>query len=319
MIPILKLKPAYTYTLIILSMLFWGMSFVWSKIVLGYYDPITTVLLRLILSSALLFSGLAIFGRLKKFKSSDLKLFMISALFNPFLYFLGENYGLNYSSPTVTAVIVATIPVFTPIVAYLVYREKLSLLNIFGLVVSFFGVLFMLLGKDYSLNVSPVGLSWLTLAVVSAVFYSVLLKKLAVKYDPFLIVAYQNLFGAFYFLPLFFIFDFQHFLSVEPTSELVTSLLLLSFFASSLAFVFFTISSREIGISKTNLFTNLIPVFTAIFSFFILGELFEMQKVLGMLVVITGVLMSQMTKDSRIINIYRFIVFRKRNSTDEDG
>jgi drug/metabolite transporter (DMT)-like permease len=299
-------------------MLFWGMSFVWSKIVLGYYDPITTVLLRLILSSALLFSGLAIFKRLKKFNRSDLKLFMLSALFNPFLYFLGENYGLNYSSPTVTAVIIATIPVFTPIVAFLVYREKLSMLNIFGLVVSFFGVLFMLLGKDFSLNVSPIGLSWLSLAVLTAVFYSVLLKKLAVKYDPFLIVAYQNLFGAIYFLPLFFIFDFKHFITVEPTSELITSLLLLSLFASSLAFVFFTISSREIGISKTNLFTNLIPVFTAIFSFFILGELFEMQKVLGMLVVITGVLMSQMTKNNKLVNIYRFILFRKRNHTDEE-
>lgn len=191
-------------------------------------------------------------------------------MFNPFLYFLGENYGLKYSSPTITAVIIATIPVFTPIAALFIYKERLSLLNVFGLAVSFFGVLFMLLEKDFSLNISPVGVAWLMLAVVAAVFYSVLLKKLAGRYNPFLIIAYQNLIGAVYFLPLFFIFDFQHFISVVPTTELITSLLLLSFFASSLAFVFFAISSREIGISRTNLFTNLIPVFTAIFSFVIL-------------------------------------------------
>jgi drug/metabolite transporter (DMT)-like permease len=174
-------------------------------------------------------------------------------------------------------------------------------------------VLVMLIDNNYNLNVSAAGVGWLSLAVVTAVFYSVLLKKLAVKYDPFLIIAWQNLIGAMYFLPLFFIFDFQHFITVQPTSELITSLLLLAFFASSLAFVFFTISSREIGISKTNLFTNMIPVFTAVFSLIILGEVLEMQKVLGMLVVITGVLLSQMTKDSRFVNIYRFVLFGKRN------
>lgn len=295
-------------------MLFWGMSFVWSKIALDYYDPITILLLRLILSSGLLFLGLKLFGRLKKFEKKDWKLFLLSALFNPFLYFLGENYGLKFSTPTITAVIIATIPVFTPVFAWLYFREKLSLLNVFGLVVSFLGVLVMLVDRNYNLNVSPVGVAWLSLAVVTAVFYSVLLKKLAVKYDPFLIIAWQNLIGACYFLPVFLIFDYQHFISVQPNAELISSLLLLAVFASSLAFVFFTISSREIGISKTNLFTNLIPVFTAAFSFVILGEVLEMQKVLGMFVVITGVLMSQLTKNSRFVSIYRYILFRKKGN-----
>jgi len=309
----LKIKPVYTYILVTLSMVFWGMSFVWSKIVLDYYEPITTVFIRLILSSILLFSGLFLFGKLKKISRGDFKLFLISALFNPFIYFLGENYGLKYSSPTVTAVIIATIPVFTPVVAFFIFREKLSVLNIFGLMISFFGVLFMLVGNDYTLIVPGAGVAWLMLAVVSAVFYSVFLKKLAQKYDAFLIIAYQNLLGALYFLPLFFIFDFQHFITVKPNAELIGSLLLLAFFASSLAFVFFTISSREIGISKTNLFVNLIPVFTAIFSFFILGELFEMRKVLGMFVVIAGVLMSQLDNPGKILSFYRFILFNKRS------
>lgn len=309
----MKLKPAYTYILVVLSMLFWGMSFVWTKIALDYYDPITILVLRLILSAGLLFSGLAIFGRLKKFDPKDWKLFLLSALFNPFLYFLGENYGLKYSTPTITAVVIATIPVFTPIFAWVYFRERLSALNVFGLAISFTGVLVMLLDNNFNLNVSAVGIAWLSLAVTTALFYAVLLKKLAVKYDPFLIIAWQNLIGAVYFLPLFFIFDFSHFITIKPTAELVSSLLLLAFFASSLAFVFFTISSREIGISKTNLFTNLIPVFTAAFSFVILGEILEMQKMLGMFVVIAGVLMSQMTRGTRIVNIYRHMLFKRKD------
>jgi len=309
----LKLKPVYTYILVILSMLFWGMSFVWSKIVLKYYDPITTVLLRLIISSAIMFFGLWLFKRLQKLKREDYKLFFLSALFNPFLYFLGENYGLKYSSPTVTAVIIATIPVFTPVVAYFILKERLSVLNVLGLVISFAGVMFMLINPDFSFNASPVGLAWLALAVLTAVFYSVLLKKLAMKYDAFLIIAMQNLIGALYFLPLFFIFDFDKFLEVVPNTELITSLLLLALFASSLAFVFFTISAREIGISKTNLFTNLIPVFTAVFSYFILDEVFGMQKLAGMTIVIVGVLLTQLNRDNKFVNIYRFFLLRRKN------
>ncbi len=300
-------------------MLFWGMSFVWSKIVLNYYDPITTVLLRLIISSSILFLGLKLFGRLQKPKREDYKLFLLSALFNPFLYFLGENYGLKHSSPTVTAVIIATIPVFTPVVAYFILKERLTKLNIFGLIISFFGVLFMLINRDYSFSASPAGVTWLGLAVFSAVFYSVLLKKLAVKYDAFLIIAMQNLIGTIYFLPLFFIFDFDKFMQVTPNTELVTSLLLLAVFASSLAFVFFAISARELGISRTNLFANLIPVFTAIFSYFILKEHFELRKISGMAIVIFGVLLTQLNRDNKLVNICRFILLKKKTKTDSLG
>jgi len=286
-------------------MVFWGMSFVWSKIVLEFYDPITTVLLRLILSSVLIFSGLKIFNKIQRIKKDDYVLFAFSSLFNPFLYFIGENYGLQLSSPTTTSVIIATIPVFTPILAFIVYKERLSVLNIVGLLVSFFGVLFMLVNKDFSFNTSVEGVLWLSLAVISAVLYSVLLKKLAVKYDAFRIIATQNMIGTMYFLPLFFIFDFRHFITVTPSTNAIVALLLLAFFASSLAFVFFTISSREIGISKTNLFTNLIPVFTTIFSFFILNEQFEGKKIAGMIIVIVGVLMSQMNKNSRVFKVSR--------------
>jgi len=300
-------------------MIFWGMSFVWSKIVLQYYDPITTVLLRLLISSAILFAGLRIFNRIQKLNKQDYKLFFLSALLNPFLYFLGENYGLQLTSPTISSIIIATIPVFTPILAFFIFNERLSRLNIAGLVISFAGVAFMMMNKDLSFTANPKGLMWLSLAVATAVLYSILLKKLASRYDAFMIIAMQNLIGALYFLPLFFIFDVKKFISVIPNTELVTSLLLLAFFASSLAFVFFTISSREIGISKTNLFTNLIPVFTTVFSFFILKEDFEMRKIIGMIVVISGVLMSQITNKRMLVSFYRYVMIRKKNGQTETG
>lgn len=274
-------------------MLFWGLSFVWTAIVLKYYEPFTILFLRLTFSSVLLFLFLWLSSRFQRIAPADYRLFLLSSLFNPFLYFIGETFGIKYTSSTISAVIIATIPVFTPIAAIYALKEKLSALNFAGLIVSFTGILIMLVEKDLNLAASPLGIFLLLFAVASAIAYSVYLKKLTQKYSAITIIAVQNLLGAVYFLPLFLIFGFSSFISVEITAELAGSLVALIIFASSMAFILFTISTREIGISRTNVFSNTIPVFTAIFSFWFLSEEFDAKKIAGIAIVVLGVFLSQ--------------------------
>jgi len=291
--PLKKIRlPVYFYPLS--AMLFWGMSFVWSSILLKYFQPVSIIFIRLVISSFFLFSVSLIFNKWEKIQPSDFLLFFFSAVFNPFLYFLGENYGLKYSSPTTTSVIIATIPVFSPIIAYFFFREKLTIINIAGLFLSFGGVILMLITKDFSLNVDKKGILFLTEAVLAALIYSVLVRKLTFRYRPLTIIKYQNLIGIFLFLPIFMLFDAHTTFLVKLNFEIVSSFLLLSILASSLSFVFYTKSIQILGISKANIFSNLIPVFTAIFSFVLLAEHFTIQKLAGMLLVITGVYISEM-------------------------
>ena len=287
------------YIVALLAMLFWGMSFVWTTVVLKYYDPISTIFLRLVLSTIILFSGLALFKKLEKINKEDYKLFLISALFNPFFYFLGENFGLKYSTPTIASVLIATIPLFVPVAAYFMLKERVSRMSIIGILISFLGIIVMLVNRDLSLNTSPLGAGLLGIAVASAVFYTILIKKLSPKYSAFTIIAVQNLIGIIYFLPLFLIFGLNKFVQVKPNFELISSLFALAFFCSTLAFVFFTISIKNIGVSRTSVFGNLIPVFTAIFSFIILTEQFNLNKIVGMGIVMVGVIIAQMHRKRR--------------------
>ena len=288
------LVDSWIYILVLLSMIFWGLSFVWSTIVFRYYNPVTTIFLRLLLSSMILLSFMKITGKLEKIRKEDRKLLILSAFFNPFLYFLGENFGLKYSTPTITSVIIATIPVFTPLAAYLTMRESVTWMNVAGIIISFIGIGIMLINPDLSLNASPAGAILLMGAVISAIIYTVLLKKLIIKYSPLTIITYQNTLGAFYFLPIFLIFDFSHFITVKPNAELITSLLQLALFASSLAFIFYAVGVKRIGMIRTNVFSNLIPVFTAIFSAIFISENFTSTKIAGMTVVILGVMVTQL-------------------------
>jgi len=286
--------PVYVYALA--AMLFWGMSFVWSSILLRFYQPVTIIFIRLILSTLFLFSIILIFKKRERMLRKDIRWFLLSALFNPFLYFLGENYGLKFSTSTVTAVIIATIPIFSPVAGYLAYREKLRWFNLAGIALSFIGISLMLLSGDMEMEVSGIGIACLAGAVFSALMYSILLKRLSENYSPLFIIAIQNLIGIFLFLPLFLIFESDQFLSVVPTREIITSFLLLAILASSLSFVFFAQTVKVLGISKANIFSNLIPVFTAIFSYLLIDERFTWQKILGMAVVIGGVYISELNR-----------------------
>lgn len=265
----------------------------WFKVVIKYYEPITIIFLRLVISGSLLLLFLYFTGKFEKIHRKDIKWFLALAFTQPLCYFLGESFGLKLVSSTIASVIISTIPVFSPLVAFYTIKEKFSIYSLAGILVSFAGVLIMIMRKDLSLSAAPAGIALLFFAVFSALFYAVIIRKFSFSYSPVTIITAQNVIGMFYFLPLFLVFDFSHFITVEPTFELVSALLQLSVFASIFAYMLYISVLREFGVTKANIFTNLIPIFTAIASWIILGEMLTIAKIAGMIIVILGVIVSQ--------------------------
>jgi drug/metabolite transporter (DMT)-like permease len=277
----------------ILAMLFWGMSFIWSKIVLETYSPVTTIFFRLIISVLAMFLFVFITKQTEVIKKKDLKILILSSIFNPFLYFIGENFGLQNVSVSLTSVIISTIPVITPFIVIIFYSEKITKLNILGLILSFIGVLIIIFSDSEKLEGNFVGIALLFMAVISAIFYTIFVKKLSNNYKAITIVAWQNLFGIILFLPLFLYFDFNEVIHITPDYKTLFSLAMLGILASSAAFIFYTYAIKLLGIIKTNLYTNLIPVFAFIFSFIILGETVTLLKLSGLIIVLLGVVLSE--------------------------
>lgn len=290
------MQKAYVHIAAVLSMIFWGFSFLLSKTVFEYYTPLTTIFFRLVISSLFLIGLVILTKQIEKIDRQDMWLIIGSAFFNPFLYFLGENYGLNLVSVSISAIIIAIIPVFTPFVAFKIFGEKLSAVNIFGLIISFAGLILILFNRQFELDASPLGIALLFLAVFSAVIYTVYIKKLSDKYKPITIITWQNLIGALLFMPLFFIFDFKGVIQVKPNMIAVYSLLGLGILCSSLAYILFIYAIKYLGISKSNLYTNLIPVIATVAAYFILKEDFTVIKAIGVGVVLLGVMLSQLDK-----------------------
>jgi len=287
-------KAARTYGAVILSMIFWSFSFIWFKIANETFRPITIVFFRLFLSIILLSAFLFLTKNFVRIRKKDRKLFLMLALFEPFFYFLGESFGLTYVSATAGSVLISTIPVFATIGAWIFFRERLKLINYAGIILSFLGVLIFIINKDGSMSYNIKGLGLMTLAVFSAVGYNLTLSRLVGSYSPVYIVNVQNVIGAVLFLPVFLITDLRHFIITPFTFKDIVPVIELAVFASCGAFILFAWSVKNMGITRANVFSNSIPVFTAVFSFMILGDRLTFQNIAGMMIVIAGLFMSQM-------------------------
>ncbi len=275
-------------------MIFWAFSFIWFKVANETFLPVTIVFFRLIAAILILTAYLVIKKKFVRIRKEDRKLFIMLAVFEPFLYFLGESFGLTYVSATVGSVLISTIPVVATIGAWIFLKERLKLINYAGIVLSFMGILIFVIDKSGTLSYNVKGLALMMLAVFSASGYNLTLSRLVGKYEPVFIVNIQNTLGAILFLPVFLIFEAGHLAETTLTLKAFIPIIELAVFASCGAFILFAYSVRNLGITRANVFTNFIPIFTAFFSFMILGDRLTLQNIAGMMVVIAGLIMSQM-------------------------
>ena len=199
---------AVVYLLSVVAIVLWGMSYIWSDKLIAldvpifYFVPIRILVAGLIL---LVFNILT-----KEFRfiaRKDLLKFAFLALFEPLIYFLTETYGIKETgSPTISAMIIASVPIFSVAAGALFFKEKVSVLNALGIAVTLGGICMVLLKQGCNENVSPnfvLGIILLMLAVFSEVGHASLTKLLADGYKPQVIVMYQFLIGSVYFLPFF--------------------------------------------------------------------------------------------------------------------
>jgi drug/metabolite transporter (DMT)-like permease len=289
------------YAQVIFANIFWGFSFVWTDIALKEnIAPITLVTARMIIATVLLGAWAKYSENLQKIELKHLKYFLGLALCEPFLYFLCETYGQTMVSPTVTSVIVATIPLFTPFVGFLILKEQINVSTIIGIVVSMIGVLAVIFTGNNDISGQLTGAALVFGAVITALGYAVFVKYLIHRYNATTLVFYQNFIGLIYFIPCFFVVDFPHLGNMRFTFNAVASIVQLSVFASVIAFIFYSNSVRFLGVTKAGVFCYIIPVLTALLAFFMVNERLSIVQWLGMAIVILGLFVSQMVKKARM-------------------
>ena len=286
------------YLLLVTSAALWGSSFIFTKQLLCSADPVTLIFSRVLIAGLLfLLLCLLFFRKDLKITRKDIPIVFAFSFFEPFLYFICETYSLTRCDASVVSIIVATIPIATAFLSMFYFHENFTKLNMFGVFVSFVGIFIMLFPAFASASISVIGVILAFGAVGASVGYMFFLRKLPEHYNPVTIITYQNLIGLFLFAPLMFLITDKaeissqlQALAIAPNLYYLVSLAVL---CSALAFMFYLQGMRRFGVGKANIFTNLIPIVTAVLSFFWLNEKFPLYKILGIIIVIVGIFLVQ--------------------------
>jgi len=144
----LKKHGLIPYISIMLSVLFWGLSFVGTKVALESFAPFSLIFLRFSGASCF-FLALMLYRGFPKLTRKEHGRLFLAALFQPGLYFLCETVGLQYTSASKASLIVATIPIAVLGLSAIFLKERFGWMVIFGIGLSLIGVMMLIFGDPY--------------------------------------------------------------------------------------------------------------------------------------------------------------------------
>lgn len=292
-----------TYLLSLTAITLWGGSYIWSDCLISRGISIFYfVFVRIFIAGLLLLALNAATRKLKPIRKKDLPWFLLLAFCEPFIYFLFETYGIKLTgSPTLSAMTIATIPIFSIFAGMVFFKEKINAVNIAGIFLSLGGIVLVAMAKGELGEHFLCGVAFLLIAVIAEVCHASITKKLSDGYSSQVIVMYQFLIGSVYLLPLFIFKGFENFSAEEYLCwETWKPILCLSVLCSSVAFSLWVGTIKKLGVAKSSIFTALIPVASAIIAWLCGHELLNLRQWIGVAVCTVGVIMSQVTLKKKI-------------------
>ena len=283
------------------AIILWGISYIWTNQLISLDIPVTYfVFIRILIAGFVLFLLNAASGRIARIKRKDLPKFLLLALFEPFIYFICESYGVKETgSPTLSAMIIATIPIFSVGAGMIFFKEKVNFVNIIGILLCLTGIMLVVMSKGELGRHFMLGVVLLLIAVVSEVGHASVTKSLSGNYSSQVIVMYQFLIGSVYLLPLFIFKGISDFSPRYLSADVWYPIICLSVLCSSLAFSLWVSTIKSLGVAKSSIFSALIPVVAAVVAWMLGHESLNLRQFIGIAVSAAGVVLSQYSKKSR--------------------
>ncbi len=291
-------KRLTAYAALSSAMVFWGASFVATKVALETFTVSGLIFIRFGFS-ALLFIGVKVFFRSKKpfTVTAHFKLFVM-ALFDPGLFYYLQTWGLKYTTASKASLIIATVPVAVLIFARLLLGERIRPAAVIGVVFSLTGIGMIVYADpafQWCMNSQFYGDLLMLGAMVSAALYIVAARDLGRIYSAWDITATQILYGALFYAPFFFM-DPSGSTPGNLSLPSIIAVFYLVVFATFLGFLFNNYGLTQIQASRASVFMNGIPVSATITAWVILDERLTGLQMIGAAMVLSGVWMANRRK-----------------------
>jgi drug/metabolite transporter (DMT)-like permease len=281
-----------TYISLVVTMLFWGGTFIAGRILAGSVSPASAAFLRFVIATlALAVLTRMIHGRIPipswKQWLSLLLLGMTGIVSYNILFFI----GMQHIEAGRASLIIALNPLAITIAAAIFLDEKLSFMQFGGILISLAGALFVISnGHPWSIFSGGFGIGEASIlgCVASWTAYSLIGRNVLKILSPLVSVFYSSLIGTLLLFPFA--------LNNNLTTDILTysiydwvSLTFLGLLGTAVGVSFYYRAIQKIGASRSSVFINLVPFFSILLSWLMLGEAMKFSVLSGGLLLLTGV------------------------------
>lgn len=263
----------------------WGSSFLFLRIASPAFGPIFLIEMR-VLSGLLVL--LPVFFVMRKYQEFKLhwKMILLVSLLNMAIPFCFFAYSALNMGAGLLSIMNATVPIFTAMVGFLYFRQRLSQLGFAGLVVGLLGVAILMSESRAESGITS------DLAIPAALFASILygiaINLAAHKLQGvsgITITTGSLFFSSAILLPL----AIRSRPEVIPEGVIWLSVLSLGIVCTGFGYVLFYRLIAEIGSQRAITTTYLIPLFSIFWGSLFLGETLTVAMFLGGVTVLLGV------------------------------
>jgi drug/metabolite transporter (DMT)-like permease len=259
------------------AIIFWGLSFIATKVALREINPFTLLTLRFGMGGLLLllFQLQKEKRFLKKFYFKDWLSIFFLALVGVSAHTLLQAYGLLYTTAINTGWLIAIMPICIAIAARFYLGEPITLRKIGGIILGFLGVSLIISKGMFSLSLFHLGstfgdflilisaLTWTAFTVGGRGFLS--------RFSPLAAITPIIILGSFITFP-FTLLKWEWNLLFQLSWAAWMSILFLGIFCSGLAYLFWYAALEKKDSSIVGVYLYLEPFVTLIGAYFLLNE-----------------------------------------------
>ena len=177
---------------------------------------------------------------------------------------------------------------FTALVAFGLFGERIGARRLTGLIIGFVGVIILASGRTAGVSVAPAALAGTAASLCYGIGIN-LVRRYLTPYPPAAIAAAALTTGAVLLAPLA-VWNWPH--HPLPSASWVSALLL-GVVCTGFAFVLYYRLVARIGAPRTSTVTYLIPLFGVIWAWLLLGEPLTMTMAIAGALILAGVALSQ--------------------------
>lgn len=267
----------------------WGVSFVSTKVMLNHgMHPVEIYIDRFLLAYVLIL----LLKRTRWFSYNwrDEGLLCLCGMLSGSVYFLAENFALEYTLVSNVSLLTSMSPLITAMLVGLLYKsERPGRGMILGSFIAFIGVACIIFNSSFNVEIKPLGDMLAIMAAFSWALYSLVLKKLDATYDVWFISRKTFFYGVLTSLP-FLIMEPPHFSVSDILGcwPVLGNLLFLGVGASLIGYLLWARTVKVMGAVKANNYMYFQPIFTMVFSVIFLHEVVTFFGYLGCALILGG-------------------------------